>query len=124
MHSAAAFHQLEATETDAAPRVMIVEDESVVACDLCDTLESLGYPVVAVVGTGEEAVATAGIVRPSAILMDIRLAGNIDGIQAAARIRSQHDIPIVFLSAHSNDETLRRATATDPSGYLVKPFKA
>ena len=102
---------------------MIVEDEFVVACDLCDTLEALGYSVVAVVGTGEEAVTTAASVRPTAILMDIRLAGNMDGIQAAARIRSEHDIPIVFLSAHSNEDTLQRATATEPFGYLVKPFK-
>jgi signal transduction histidine kinase len=108
----------------AVSRLMIVEDEFVVACDLCDTLEGLGYQVVAVLGTGEEAVAAAGLVNPTAILMDIRLAGGIDGIQAAARIRSQLDIPIVFLSAHSNEETLRRATATEPFGYLIKPFKS
>ncbi|HEY6177605.1 MAG TPA: ATP-binding protein [Kofleriaceae bacterium] len=109
--------------TGDAPRLMIVEDEFVVACDLCDTLESLGYAVVAVVGTGEEAVTSAASVRPTAILMDIRLAGHMDGIQAAARIRSEHDIPIVFLSAHSNDETLKRATAAEPFGYLIKPFR-
>ena len=103
---------------------MIVEDEFVVACDLCDTLEGLGYSVVAVVATGEEAVLTAQSVCPAAILMDIRLAGNIDGIQAAAKIRRDHDIPIVFLSAHSSEETLQRATATQPDGYLVKPFRA
>jgi len=109
---------------DAATRLMIVEDEFVVACDLCDTLEQLGYSIVASVGTGEEAVEIARTARPSAILMDIRLAGEMDGVQAAARIRSESDIPIVFLSAHSSEDTLRRATETAPFGYLVKPFRA
>jgi signal transduction histidine kinase len=108
----------------AQPRILIVEDEFVVACDLCDTLEDLGYAVVDVVASGEEAIARARSAHPSAILMDIRLAGEMDGIQAAARIRSEQDIPIVFLSAHSSEDTLQRATATDPFGYLVKPFKA
>jgi signal transduction histidine kinase len=124
MQPAAASNGIGPIGDDVAPRLMIVEDEFVVACDLCDTLESLGYAVVAVVGTGEEAVATAASVQPTAILMDIRLAGNIDGIQAAARIRSEHDVPIVFLSAHSSDDTLARATATEPFGYLIKPFRA
>ncbi|HEX3763042.1 MAG TPA: ATP-binding protein [Kofleriaceae bacterium] len=109
---------------DAATRLMIVEDEFVVACDLCDTLENLGYAVVASVGTGEEAIELARSARPNAILMDIRLAGDLDGVQAAARIRSESDIPIVFLSAHSSEETVRRATETAPFGYLVKPFRA
>jgi signal transduction histidine kinase len=105
-------------------RILIVEDEFVVACDLTDTLEQLGYVVIDAVATGEEAIAKAAALRPSAILMDIRLAGAIDGIEAASRIRSANNIPIVFLSAHSNEETLQRATATEPFGYLVKPFKA
>jgi signal transduction histidine kinase len=108
----------------AAARILIVEDEFVVACDLADTLEGLGYAVVDAVASGEEAVAKARALRPTAILMDIRLAGELDGIQAAAQIRSERDVPIVFLSAHSNAETLQRATATEPFGYLVKPFKA
>jgi len=95
-----------------------------VACDLCDTLEDLGYAVVDVVASGEEAIARARSAHPSAILMDIRLAGEMDGIQAAARIRSEQDIPIVFLGAHASEDTLQRATATDPFGYLVKPFTA
>jgi len=104
-------------------RVMIVEDEFVVACDLSDTLERLGYAVVALVGTGEEAVDLARSLRPRAIVMDIRLAGTMDGIQAAAQIRSESDIPIVFLSAHSSEDTLQRAAETAPFGYLVKPFR-
>src|ERR1051325_1265401 len=78
MQPAAASNGIGPTGDDVAPRLIIVEDEFVVACDLCDTLESLGYAVVAVVGTGEEAVATAASVQPTAILMAIRLAGNID----------------------------------------------
>jgi two-component system sensor histidine kinase/response regulator len=107
-----------------ATRLMIVEDEAVVACDLSDTLEQLGYAVVGAVGTGEGAVELARSMRPRVVLMDIRLAGEMDGIQAAARIRSESDIPIVFLSAHSSEDTLRRATETAPFGYLVKPFRA
>jgi PAS domain S-box-containing protein len=103
---------------------MIVEDELLVARDLRETLEDLGYTVVASVANGEDAVATARALYPTAILMDIRLAGAMDGIQAATRIRAECDIPIVFLTAHSSDETLRRATLTDPFGYLVKPFRA
>jgi CheY-like chemotaxis protein len=108
----------------AVPRLLVVEDEAVVACDLCDALEALGYEVVAVVGTGEEAVAAAAAVCPTAVLMDIRLAGVMDGIQAAAQIRSQQDIPIVFLSAHSNEETrsARRQDARSPPGsYAGRP---
>jgi two-component system sensor histidine kinase/response regulator len=106
-----------------ARRILIVEDELVVACHLTDTLEDLGYAVVDAVATGEEAVHRARTLRPTAILMDIRLAGAMDGIQAAAQIRSERDIPIVFLSAHAGEDTLQRATATEPFGYLVKPFK-
>jgi len=108
----------------AASRLLVVEDEFVVSSDLCDTLTSLGYVVAAAVGTGEEAVQAARELRPTAVLMDIRLAGMMDGIEAAERIRSESDVPIVFLSAHSSEETLRRVTATEPFGYLVKPFRA
>src|ERR1041385_5865559 len=104
--------------------ILIVEDEFVVASDLRDTLVEIGYRVVAMVATGEDAIVRARSLRPTVILMDIRLAGELDGIAAAARIRSERDVPIVFLTAHSNDETLRRAMATEPYGYIVKPFKA
>jgi signal transduction histidine kinase len=108
----------------ASANIMIVEDEFVVASDLRDTLVEIGYRVVAMVATGEDAIARARSLCPTVILMDIRLAGELDGIAAAARIRSERDIPIVFLTAHTNDDTLRRAMATEPYGYIVKPFKA
>jgi two-component system sensor histidine kinase/response regulator len=123
MQDAMAHDQPHSAE-DAVTRLMVVEDEFVIACDLCDALEKLGYTVVASVGSGEEAVEIARTACPSAILMDIRLAGEMDGVQAAAQIRSEVDIPIVFLSAHSSEETVRRATDTGPFGYLVKPFRA
>jgi len=104
--------------------ILIVEDELIVARDLRDTLEELGYRVVATVARGEEAVASARLLRPAAILMDIHLAGNIDGIEAAAQIRSELDIPILYLTAQANDDALRRATATEPFAYIVKPFTA
>jgi PAS domain S-box-containing protein len=114
---------MEDGEQTPAP-IMIVEDELIVARDLRDTLEELGYSVVAMAASGEDAIAKARSLRPSAILMDIHLAGTLDGIQAAAQICSERDIPIVYLTAHSSEATLRRATATEPFGYIVKPFKA
>jgi two-component system, sensor histidine kinase and response regulator len=104
--------------------ILIVEDELIVARDLRDTLEDLGYKVVAMVASGEDAVTSARLLRPAAILMDIHLAGDIDGIEAAEQIRRERDIPILYLTAHSNDDALRRATATEPFAYIVKPFTA
>ena len=101
---------------------MIVEDERIVARDLAATLVDLGYAVAGMVGTGEEAVAKAKEVLPDLILMDIRLAGPIDGVEACSRIKSERDTPVIFLTSHSDRETLRRATVTAPLGYLVKPF--
>lgn len=105
-------------------RLLVVEDERIVARDLMNTLTDLGYTVVASVATGEEAVRHACEHQPNLVLMDIRLAGVIDGVQAAEQIRSERDIPVIYLTAHSDEETLRRARDTGPFGYLVKPFTA
>jgi PAS domain S-box-containing protein len=105
-------------------RLLVVEDERIVARDLANTLTDLGYTVVGSVATGEEAVQQACEHRPNLVLMDIRLAGAMDGVQAAEKIRSERDIPVIYLTAHSDDETLRRARRTGPFGYLIKPFKA
>jgi signal transduction histidine kinase len=99
-----------------------VEDEGIVARDLQSALTELGYAVPATLATGEEAIAGARELRPDLVLMDVRLPGSIDGIQAAASIREQHGIPVIYLTAHSDNETLRRAMQTEPMGYLVKPF--
>jgi two-component system cell cycle sensor histidine kinase/response regulator CckA len=104
--------------------IMLVEDERIVALDLASTLEELGYTVAASVSTGEAAVKQALKLRPSLVLMDIRLAGKIDGIEAAEQIRKEIDIPVIYLTAHSDEPTLARAKNTGPLAYLVKPFKA
>jgi PAS domain S-box-containing protein len=106
------------------PRILVVEDERIVAMDLAATLQELGYDVVGMATRGEDAVQRAHELQPELILMDVRLAGSLDGIQAAEIIHRSRDVPVVYLTAHSDNETLRRAAATAASGYLVKPFKS
>lgn len=103
-------------------RILVVEDERIVALDLCSMLEDLGYLVVGVAATGAEAHGLASRQRPDLVLMDIRLQGDVDGIQAAAALRAEWDVPIVFLTANANGETLRRALETSPGGFLSKPY--
>jgi PAS domain S-box-containing protein len=109
---------------NAAPRILVVEDERIVALDLASTLSELGYAIAGMATRGEEAIELALRLEPHLILMDVRLAGAMDGIQAAQTIRQQRDIPIVYLTAHSDSETLWRAARSAASGYLVKPFKS
>ena len=104
------------------PRILIVEDEVLVAQDAKECLEGLGYCVLPIVATGQEAIKTAESEEPDAVLMDIRLRGEMDGIEAAERIQSSYHIPVVFLTAYADDELLRRAKALAPAGYIVKPF--
>ena len=104
------------------PRLMIVEDGLIVGEDLRRRCESLGYRVTAVIPTGEEALGIADMVHPELVLMDIRLGGSIDGIEAARQIRDRLDIPVVFVTAYSDDATLQRAKETGPFGYLLKPI--
>jgi PAS domain S-box-containing protein len=106
------------------PRILIVEDERIVAMDLAGTLTELGYSVAGMAARGEDAIEQAKRLKPSLILMDVRLAGKMDGIQAAQSIREDRDVPVVYLTAHSDNETLQRAANTAASGYLVKPFKS
>lgn len=103
-------------------RVLIVEDQPLIAADLCQTLATMGYEVLASLASGEEAVVAAIELRPELILMDIRLSGAMDGIQAATAIRDRLDVPIVYLTAYADDETIKRAKVTGPFGYLLKPF--
>ncbi len=106
-----------------APRILVVEDQNIIAMDLQFRLESLGYVVVDVVATGEDAVRVFSETEPDLALMDIRLKGALDGIEAAEQIRMHSDCPIIYLTAHSDDQTLRRARITEPHGYLLKPFE-
>jgi signal transduction histidine kinase len=110
-------------ERNKLSRILIVEDEGIVAYDLANTLQTMGYLVVAVVDSAEDAIESARELRPDLVLMDVRLTGAMDGIDAAERIRQTRDIPIIYLTAHSDRETTRRAKTTQPFGYLVKPFK-
>jgi len=104
-------------------KVMVVEDDSQVAFTLKKVLTRIGHQLVACVPTGEEAVETAAERQPDIILMDIKLKGEMDGIEAARAIQQRADIPIIYLTAYSDQETLARAELTVPFGYLIKPFK-
>jgi len=108
----------------AAPkrRLLVVEDERIVAIDLRGALEELGYTVVGTVSSSDEALRTAEERRPDLVLMDIRIAGASDGIQTAHELRSRYQLPVVYLTANADTATLERALATEPAGYLVKPF--
>ncbi|MBW4695273.1 MAG: PAS domain S-box protein [Lyngbya sp. HA4199-MV5] len=103
--------------------ILVVEDESVIAADIKDCLENLGYAVPAIVVSGEAAVATAITVRPDLVLMDIRLKGEMDGVQAAAAIWTHLRIPVVYSTGHSDRSTMERAKATEPFGYVLKPIE-
>ena len=104
-------------------KILIVEDESIIAEDISDSLISLGYRITAMVYSGEEAIEAAAKFRPDLVLMDVNLQGEIDGITAAAEIRSRFQIPVVYLTAYADENTLRRVNATKPFGYIVKPFE-
>ncbi len=102
-------------------RLLIVEDEALVALQLQRTLVNAGYQVLDSVASGEDAIDKAIQLHPDLVLMDILLAGKMDGVQAAAQIRAHLDIPIVYLSAHAEDERVRQSIFTEPYGYLAKP---
>jgi PAS domain S-box-containing protein len=104
-------------------RILIVEDEAIVAEDLRRKLGRLDYAVCGWTGSGEEAVALARKGGPDLVLMDIRLEAGMDGVEAAQRIRQECDVPVVYLTAHSDPTTLQRAKLTEPYGYILKPFE-
>lgn len=107
----------------APPTIMIVEDERVVAKDLEMTLRRLGYEVCLTASTGEAAVELVESSQPDLVLMDVRLRGGMDGVEAARLIQFRHDLPVVYLTAFADEVTLRRSLETEPYGYLVKPFR-
>lgn len=107
----------------AQARLMVVEDEGIVRKDLAERLQALGYSVVASVAGAQEAVAKAAEVGPDLVLMDIMLEGGMDGIQAAEQINRQMNIPVMYLTAFADNETLQRAKRTGPYGYILKPFE-
>lgn len=103
-------------------KILIVEDERLVADDLRETLELLGYEVPAPVTTGEEAFSQVAHTKPDLVLMDIRLAGEMDGVEASHLIQSLYRIPVVYLTANADRPTLDRVKASHPFGYILKPF--
>jgi PAS domain S-box-containing protein len=106
-----------------ATTILIVEDERIVARDIQNRLTRLGYAVAGVTRFGEEAIRLATELRPDLVLMDIRLAGAMDGVTAAQEIRNRLQLPVIYLTAYADEETLRRARVTEPLGYILKPFE-
>jgi len=104
-------------------RILVVEDEAIVALDIQNRLKRLGYEVAGVGSTGQDAVAKAGKLKPDLILMDIMLEGGMDGIEAAGIITETLGIPVVYLTAYADQQTLDRAKITNPFGYVIKPFE-
>jgi PAS domain S-box-containing protein len=106
-----------------AARILVVEDERIVARSLRKQLTTLGYEVVDCVASGEEAIEQAGALRPDLVLMDISLDGPMDGVEAAVTIREQFRLPVVYLTAFSNKEIVARAKITEPFGFILKPYE-
>jgi CheY-like chemotaxis protein len=102
--------------------IMIVEDEGVVSIDIRNMLRKAGYGIAAVAFQGEEAVQKAEQSEPDLILMDIGLKGEIDGIEAAKRIRDRFQIPVVFLTGFADEVTLAKAKEVNPAGFIIKPI--
>jgi PAS domain S-box-containing protein len=104
-------------------KILVVEDENIVAWDIKETLEKLGHTVLDLVVSGAAALGSAAEDKPDLVLMDIRLDGEMDGIEAGDEIYRRLNIPVVYLTAHADELTLARATRTDPFGYIIKPFQ-
>ena len=109
-------------ETRAAARVLIVEDERLIAIDLQRRLTRLGHTVIALAASGQEAIHKALTLRPDVVLMDVRLQGDMDGVEAARGIQASAAIPVVFMTAYVDEETQQRVKATSAWGCLYKPF--
>ena len=121
---------MKAVSPDAEPRtvertinLLIVEDEALVASYIQDVLEESGFTIAGVASSGPEALSLAGEVPVDLALVDIKLAGPMDGIEVAKRLRERHEMPSIFLSGMHDPETIRRAQEVDPLGFLQKPFR-
>jgi PAS domain S-box-containing protein len=104
-------------------RIVIVEDETIVARSIKDTLQKFGHTVCGIAATGDDALAIVSREQPDLVFMDVKLRGTMDGVEAAYTIMTDHDIPVIFMTAHSDDETIRRIKETYPYGYILKPFE-
>ncbi len=103
--------------------ILIVEDESIVAKDIAQSLKKLGYNVIEIASSGEAAVIIAEEKKPDLVLMDIMLKGEMSGIDAANFIHEKNNIPVIFLTAYADESTLSKAKISEPYGYIIKPFK-
>ncbi len=103
--------------------ILICEDECIIAKDIQNSLKELGYNVVEICSSGEDAVKKTGEFKPDLVLMDIMLSGEMSGIDAANEIRQKFNIPVIFITAFSDDSTIDKAKISEPFGYILKPFK-
>jgi signal transduction histidine kinase len=104
-------------------KVLIVEDETIIAMALEHHVRRMGYDVIGPVATGDAALKEAGDYQPDIVLMDIRIQGDKDGIETAGAIRARFNTPVIYLTAHADERTIQRAKVTEPLGYLVKPLR-
>ncbi|MCW8849667.1 MAG: ATP-binding protein [Melioribacteraceae bacterium] len=104
-------------------RILVVEDEIIIAMEIADRLKSMGYEVLRIVANGKSAIEVALKEKPDLMLMDIMIQGDIDGIETATKIRTMSDIPVIYLTANADESTLERAKVSDAFGYLIKPFE-
>lgn len=104
-------------------KILVVEDERIIAMDIRNSLMRMGYEVLGIVSSGEKALEKVQQVKPDLVLMDIVLKGDMDGIEAGEKILHEFNIPVVYLTSHTDPSTLERATKTNPFGYVVKPFE-
>lgn len=104
-------------------KILVVEDDNIVAIDIQDVLKILGYDVSAVASSGEEAIKITEEIQPDLVLMDIVLERDTDGVEVTKQIRNRFDIPVIYLTAHADEDTIQRAKVTEAFGYILKPFK-
>jgi DNA-binding NtrC family response regulator len=104
-------------------KILIVEDESVIGLGAMNVLRKVGYEVISIPASGEKAIELIGQSPPDLAIIDITLSGEMDGIQVAEHISRNHEIPVIYMTAHSDKETVDRAKRTNPFGFLFKPYE-
>lgn len=104
-------------------RILVVEDEAIIAMDIQDILKRIGYSSAEVVHSGEESIQKVASGHPHLVLMDIKLKGSLDGIEAAHQILQKYNVPVVYITAYGDEKTLKRVDGTGRFGYITKPFE-
>ena len=104
-------------------KILIVEDDGMVALMIKGALEQKGYSVVGTLGSGEEVLENIGLLKPDLVLMDINLQGELDGVETTQKLLEQYNIPVVYLTGDSEEMTIAKALQTEPYGYVLKPFR-